>query len=230
MRRIKHALPRELLDRADRFVFARDRKCYLTKHWILRRILAAYLRTEASALCMARSAHGRPYLLVAPDQPAIQFSLSDSHGLILIAVSRHRMIGVDVQASTPIDDITLIASQWFTPIERSILSSLPPDSQRTFFYRCWVGKEAAHKALGAGFHLPMQETEIFADTSEMPWLGVTAGKNTLIQKLSLLAFQPEPGFSAAIAVSDPVPRVRWFAADDKWIESSRSGVPVDGLE
>lgn len=219
-RGIGHALPRELLDRADRFVFARDRTRYLAKHRLLRRILATYLDTGASALRIARGIHGRPYLLAEPGQMALQFNLTQSEGLILIAVSRNGTIGVDVQALAPIDDIALIASQWFTPREQSILGKLPPDSRRTFFYKCWVGKEATHKALGAGFHLPLERTETVADTSRTPWVGVAAEKTAASPELRLLAFQPEPGFAAAVVVPDPVPRVRWFAPEAGWIETA----------
>jgi 4'-phosphopantetheinyl transferase len=135
-------------DRAARFVFERDRVRYLAAHVGLRQILAGYLGAAPAELAFAEGLHGRPQLGGAW-AGKLEFNLSHSVELALVAVTRQGPLGVDVEALRPMPDWRELAERYFTPQECAALSAGGADPQVEFL-RCWVRKEAALKSTGIG--------------------------------------------------------------------------------
>ena len=79
--------------RAARFHFARDRVRFLRGRAALRHLLAGYAGLEARALVFAQGAHGKPAL----PGTGLEFNLSHSGGCAVLAVTRGRRVGVDVE-------------------------------------------------------------------------------------------------------------------------------------
>ena len=75
-------------ERAVQFAFERERRHFIKSHAMVRQILATYGDADAASLRFARGAHGKPYLIAPVSGPDIQFSLSHSGDLCVLAIQR----------------------------------------------------------------------------------------------------------------------------------------------
>ncbi|WP_234021798.1 4'-phosphopantetheinyl transferase family protein [Streptomyces sp. 351MFTsu5.1] len=139
--------------RAELFVRPVDRVQYLSAHIALRRILAAATGFPPERLLLgpergsARSPRtGRPVLRDPP--VPLHFSLSHSHGLILIGTAASA-VGVDVQR-TPASEAVQVCGPALHPAEWRELLALPEEFRPASFARLWTRKEAYLKGLGTG--------------------------------------------------------------------------------
>src|SRR5262245_2338852 len=73
--------------RMNAFRVPRDRRRYLVGRGLLRRLLGRYLAREAHELQFGYSPHGKPYLAPGSAPRRLQFSVSHSGELVLIALA-----------------------------------------------------------------------------------------------------------------------------------------------
>lgn len=142
------------LQRAQRFHFADDRLRYGVTRAAVRHILSRYVPVPPSEWHFRANEYGRP--AISPDQPgahALDFNVSHTAGLIVIAVGR-RELGVDVESLARPAALAL-ARRFFAPTETAALASVAPAQQAQAFYAYWTLKEAYVKARGMGLALPL---------------------------------------------------------------------------
>ncbi|MER5208673.1 4'-phosphopantetheinyl transferase superfamily protein [Streptomyces sp. NPDC002825] len=139
--------------RADAFVRPPDRLQYVAAHIALRRLLAAYTGVAPGRVRLGRNPasgrggrRGRPVMLDAP--VPLQFSLSHSHGLVLLGVAA-TPVGVDVQR-VPSPVTAALCLPKLHPAEREELAWLTDEERPSAFGRLWTRKEAYLKGLGTG--------------------------------------------------------------------------------
>lgn len=137
-------------ERAQRFVFERDRRRYLAAHCALRERLARHTGIASASLRLDAAPDGKPFLL---DRPGCRFNLSHSGDWALIGISDGGELGVDVEALRPIDDAFAMAASVFTPREQEALVRAPRLARDATFLRGWTRKEACVKAVGAGLRI-----------------------------------------------------------------------------
>ena len=147
-------------DRAARFKFEKDRRLYTAAHAALRSILAGYLNVAPGDLEFEIGQRGKPRLAPTFSIDSLEFNLSHSSEVALIAVTREREIGVDVEHIKENFAFAEVAERYFTTREVSAIRALPQDLQRRAFYQCWTSKEAFLKAKGVGLSGELDEVEI----------------------------------------------------------------------
>jgi len=147
-------------DRAARFKFEKDRRLYTAAHAALRSILAGYLNVAPGDLEFEIGQRGKPRLAPTFSIDSLEFNLSHSSEVALIAVTREREIGVDVEHVKKEFAFAEVAERYFTAREVSAIRALPQDLQRRAFYQCWTSKEAFLKAKGVGLSGELDEVEI----------------------------------------------------------------------
>jgi 4'-phosphopantetheinyl transferase len=207
------ALDEALLDdeerrRSNRFVRLRDRHRFVHAHAGLRLFLALCLGVEPPRVRYETGVHGKPHLL--PGLPPLEFNLSHSEELGLLAVARDRSLGVDVEHVRDLPDAMSIADTHFTAEESKGLRSLPPPERRAAFFRYWARKEAVIKAGGEGLGRALDSFEVDgapgSTSGVMRWAGGSGGGTEW-----LLRDLPSPaGYAAASAVAAHVgARVQW---------------------
>ena len=194
-------------DRAARFKFVLDRRRYLVAHAALRSILAAYLTANPRELQFGSGPHGKPKL-ASETAHEIEFNLSHSHELALLAVTRGQEIGIDVEHVRQDFAFDDVAKRFFTAREVAALGALPRALQREAFYRCWTGKEALLKGKGTGLSGSLDEVQIL--------LAATGVRVTpAVCDWSLTELTPATGYVSALAVKklycEPQ-RYRWEAS------------------
>jgi 4'-phosphopantetheinyl transferase len=98
-------------ERASRFLRPDGAERYLSAHGALRLILADYLMCDPVALRFGAHENGKPFL----EGARLEFNLSHSATLALIAVARDRRVGVDVEQVRPMTDVDEVAARVCTP-------------------------------------------------------------------------------------------------------------------
>ncbi len=156
---------RELLspderERAARFHFEQHRRRYLIAHIALHRILSRYLQIDPARLYFELGSNGKPKLPPALGFSGIEFNLSHSNEMALLAVNRIGEVGVDIEYVKPDFKFEEIAERFFTAREAAALRGLPSELQRQAFFKCWTCKEAFLKAKGTGLSGKLDEVEI----------------------------------------------------------------------
>lgn len=142
--------------RADRFVRRRDRTRWIVAHGVLRHVLGRYCGIDPRAIAFVHGAAGKPSLSQVGTQRALTtFNLAHSHDRALLAVSRDREIGVDLEQMRDDFDPLPIAREFFFGAELAAIQAAPPDLRRDAFFRHWTAKEAILKAHGAGLSLAL---------------------------------------------------------------------------
>jgi 4'-phosphopantetheinyl transferase len=141
--------------RADRFILKRDRDSFIASHGILRDVLARYLGCDPSAIEYVFGPQGKPSVSSPGNLRPLRFNLSHSHGISVVAITRDREVGVDVEKIRPQIAGAEIAERYFSPEEVVELRNLPADQQAEGFFLCWTRKEAYVKALGGGLRFPL---------------------------------------------------------------------------
>ena len=186
----------EEADRAARFRHARDRDRFVARRGQLRARLAEEVGDDPRRLRIRADAHGKPFL---PDHRALRFNLSHSHDLALCAIARRdgAEIGCDIEWRNPRLACPAIAARLFAPAERDALAALPAEQWVAGFFNCWTRKEAYVKALGLGLSYPLDRFTVSVAPGAPARL-IEAGRGW-----SLTAFEPAPGYQAALVVGGP---------------------------
>ena len=139
--------------RADRFFRDVHRRRFVIAHGALRRILADYLDVMPGVLEFVTGEHGKPALtpIAGPQPAAVEFNLSHSGDLALVAVTRANPVGVDVEQWDEGVECMELAERFFSPNERRALRALAkaPNHVVAGFFAAWTRKEAYLKATGS---------------------------------------------------------------------------------
>lgn len=136
--------------RASRFVRDTDRRRYIAAHGCLRALLSRYTGRAPAVLAIGRSKEGKPLLLPAGGPAAVTFNMSHSHGRMLLAVTRNREVGADLELIREDVEMLKLAERFYTKAEYAAIACLPPEQQVRRFFQCWVAKEAILKGQGRG--------------------------------------------------------------------------------
>lgn len=126
----------------------------------LRLILGRYLDKAPQELTFEYGEFGKPTLAEKTNPNSLQFNMSHSHDLGVIAVAHGRRVGIDIEQVRNIEDMDSIVLKTFSPLEQSVYSGIPVDEKGTAFLRCWTRKEAYLKATGMGLSLPLDNFDV----------------------------------------------------------------------
>jgi 4'-phosphopantetheinyl transferase len=142
-------LSRDEIARAERLKKKHDQRRYLLARSVLRALLSNHAQNPAEQLQFQYGAYGKPY--VDPNRCDVQFNVSHSSDLILIALTKSASVGVDVERIEPDTDVASLSKRFFTEAEQLQLSGVSQSQQGEEFFKIWTKKEAYLKARGTGF-------------------------------------------------------------------------------
>ncbi|WP_322094077.1 4'-phosphopantetheinyl transferase family protein [Paraburkholderia bannensis] len=138
-------------ERAARYRQDADRVRFAATRAALRAVLGDCVGEPAHSLRFDLSARGKPALAGLPGRLAqVSFNVSHAGAHALIAVSRTRDVGVDIEAVTQDSGWQDIVGEVCTARERSLLHATAGPRQSARFFRYWTAKEAVLKARGTG--------------------------------------------------------------------------------
>jgi 4'-phosphopantetheinyl transferase len=141
--------------RAMRYHRAIDRDRFIAGRGILRKIISTYLELSPGELQFTYNKYGKPAISDNQNDRDLNFNLSHSGELALYAVTRGRVIGIDIEYIRK-DFATLeIAEHFFSKDEVRSLRAAPTDRRTEAFFNCWSRKESYIKAIGMGVSYPL---------------------------------------------------------------------------
>ena len=151
--------------RCGRFIRQADRARFAAAHAAVRRLLSCYLAAGPAGIRFGRTPccecgsteHGPPRIDWPPTDITCNLSGSGDHWLL--AITRGRRVGVDIEVPRDVDTGQL-ALVCLTVAEQQYLSAHREDEQLDVFYRCWTRKEAVLKACGVGLSSSLRELEV----------------------------------------------------------------------
>ncbi len=190
----ENALSPNERQRAAKFHFDKDRNRYIVSHASLRGILAGYLQRAPEELSFSVNEYGKPFLA----DHELEFNLSHSGDYALIAVTRGRNIGIDVEQILAEVEIEELARRNFSPREVTELTALPPEQRLNGFFNCWTRKEAYIKAQGLGLSLPLDSFDV--SLGEPALLRATRPNADEAAQWTMLPLDVDSGYAGALAV------------------------------
>jgi 4'-phosphopantetheinyl transferase len=118
----------------------------------------------------------------------------------LLAFTRRRDIGVDVEQVRSDFDLEAIARRFFSPDEQRQLAAIAPEQKPEAFFRCWTRKEAYIKATGDGLSLPLSQFDVSVEIGGPNALLATRPDDSEAQHWHLQGVPAGPGYAAALCV------------------------------
>lgn len=197
-------LSQEEHERLAQFRFEHLQQSFLISHGALRQILAQYTGLAPAQLRFAIGPFGKPALSPASD---LRFNLSHSENLALIAITRTRELGVDIEFMRAVREFEQIAARNFSPHEYETLCALAPEEKLGAFFNCWTRKEAFIKALGEGLNMSLDQFEVAFVPGREARLTSLRGSASEAARWSLFALHPAHGYAAALAVHGAVTKL-----------------------
>jgi 4'-phosphopantetheinyl transferase len=211
-------------DRARRFVHARDEDRFVLAHAALRLLLACVLEVVPKRVDYEHGQNGKPFLARGLDP--LQFNMSHSGEIGLVAMCRDRPLGVDVEELREFADALEVAEQNFSAAEQAVLQSLPLDEQHAAFFRCWTRKEALLKAIGDGIGVRLDSFDVDLAPGSTSALRSYAGRPGEEAPLSLRDLPAPAGYVAAGAVETrPSEEFAWHELTTDRVLLSRPAEP-----
>ena len=117
----RRVLEPEELYRAGRFRFERLQRHFVASRGFLRYVLGRYLAARPEALKFSYNSYGKPSL---DGERSLQFNMSHSHEMALVAVTRDAAVGVDVEHIRSDFASEEIATRFFSRLEVETLKLL----------------------------------------------------------------------------------------------------------
>lgn len=210
-------------ERADRFVTETLTRRSIVCRGVLRRYLSNRLGVPAAEIRFIAGPHGKPNL--APDYGAsLEFNVSHSGNLAVIAAAVGRVVGVDVEAMDESVSRDELATRFFSARERQAYFAISESQRLAAFYRIWTCKEAYLKATGIGLSFPLGQFSVTAAIDEPPGLLHVDERPEEIQRWSFVAPPVGTGHAAALAVEGH----GWTLRCGTWDHGAGTGISWAG--
>ena len=133
---------------------------------------------------------------------SLQFNVSHSQDVALYGITKHNLIGVDIEYIRDDVDCIKIAERFFNPQEYQSISNLNSSEQAPAFYYLWTIKEAYLKATGLGLIGGLDTVEVAVNSANDIKVKAISALNTAVNDWFFCSFQPYNNFIATVAVND----------------------------
>lgn len=198
-------------DRARRFHFEVHRRCFVAAHAATRRILAFYAHVNPLSLQFTEGEFGKPSLT---NGNGLEFNLSHSGDLALLAVSRERAVGVDVERWNEETEHLTLAEHFFSEAECEALRGLAQANEQVVagFFAAWSRKEAYIKASGHGITRGLHHFAVSLVPGEPARVIADQLDDMAADRWIMRDLPAGDGYSAALVAAAPVDDVLLFSA------------------
>lgn len=189
-------------NKALRFKFDKDRERSILSRGALRYLLGLYLSRLPESIGFKYGKKGKPELSGLSRTCEFSFNISHSGDIILIAFSKYKNLGIDVEIKRNMDDCLSLAENYFHKSEWERLKEIGDLRRLDYFFRLWTGKEAYLKSTGKGIGDSLNGF-YFSKLPEINSLNQVVETKIIEDKVSnIYVFYPEDGYVGAVAFSD----------------------------
>jgi 4'-phosphopantetheinyl transferase len=194
------------------------RREYITGQASLRTLLGRMLGTNPPDVAYRRGVKGKPYLSDEFASSDLQFNITHSGGVVVVAMAVGTEVGVDVEWHNERTNPDLVARRAFTPAEREGMAGVPADDRRAHFFQIWTCKEALVKCTGLGIHSGMDQYEVslVPNCSHAPGARVAAawGKQAGVEQLQVVPLPLGVGHAGALVHEPPALTTHLWRLED----------------
>jgi 4'-phosphopantetheinyl transferase len=120
---------------------------FIVSRAMQRQLLASYVGGSPSDIQFGVVAMGKP-TLSKPNDIGLQFNTTHSGSIVVIAVTRDRDVGVDVEQIRPVPRALRVAKRCYSKEEYEALLALEGEALERSFLATWVSREGTAKARG----------------------------------------------------------------------------------
>jgi 4'-phosphopantetheinyl transferase len=186
-------------EQEKRFYFARDRLRYLVTRALVRTVLSRYSSIQPQDWIFSTNTYGCPEIANAEATGAcISFNISHTHSLIVLGVTRHRELGVDVENVQAREALIDIADRYFSPPEVAALNAVPAQQQQYRFFEYWTFKESYIKARRMGLSLPLDKFSFHYRDGQSVEIAIDPGLADDAARWQFWQFQPRAEYLVAL--------------------------------
>lgn len=181
-------------ERTNRLSFDRHRRHHIAARAGLRLLLGRYSGTHPERLVIHKTTAGKPFLR---DRPSLRFNMTHSHGRALVAITKDREVGIDLEKIRPEVNVVRLAQRFLSATDQLFVEQSAPPHQHEHFLKTLVAREAVFKAIGTGLTFPLNQDHLELTEDE------TAGRLILgrSREVKPVRFLPlEPGWVGALSL------------------------------
>ena len=197
---------------ADSFRLEQPRQTFVVARAALRTLLGAYLELRPSEIALSADGNQKPRLATAHADSGLQFNVSHSGGVALIAFARGCAVGIDVERVRDVGSLDQIAQRYFHGLETSAIQELSGAERNAGFLRSWTAKEAILKAIGTGILGDLADFAVSIDEGWQGWVecadAANPGQRT---KCWLERLAPHGDYVAAVACVNDRKRIETYS-------------------
>lgn len=198
--------------RAARMRVAEKRCQYIIAQGLTRMLIGTIVGTAAESLEFDRGPKGKPYLGGEFADTGIQFNMTHTSHMALIAITMNREVGVDIERIRDNLQWEKLARRYFSPQEYGEFSSLPESERLRAFFTCWTRKEAVLKAIGTGLGGGLASFDVSIGPQSPPALLDNRWNGRFHGDWSLNPLDPGSGYVATLVTERDGFEVRRFDA------------------
>lgn len=202
--------------KADRCRTPHPQYQFVITRGLLRILLSQYTGVPPTELHFVTHPQGKP-MLETPSFLDIQFNVSHTQGMALIAIALQDAIGIDVEhIDRNVSDID-ISERYFSTRESAHLSSLPSSERRHQFFSHWTCKEAYLKMLGEGITGGLAQCELSIEPDQ-PTVGLSRlDRPSQREKFSLYRMSVGAEHTGAVASACPRAQISYWDWQDHYL-------------
>lgn len=200
--------------RAARLVQPQDKARFVAFRDALRRVLALYLTISPEDLRFEASAYGKLRIDAGQHHTGIDFNLSHSADLLVVAVSRCGSVGIDIEHVGHHRDIEKLCDRILGHAERSEYETLGQHQQRLAIWRAWTRKEAYLKGVGVGLSKHLEDVRVTLGANVEPRIVSVKERPQDPRLWRLHEFWPAPDVVGTLAIKSATAYPEIVTAED----------------
>ena len=196
----KETLSHDERERANRFVFERDRNRFVVARGELRRLLGERMHMAPEDIEFRYGPYGKPELQTGLSKDDLRFNVSHCEDIAIYGFACGRRIGIDIEMIRYLPDADDVAARCFSACELEEYRALAASEKQSGFFNCWTRKEAFVKAVGDGLGYCLGNFDVSlipGEPAKILRVGTTAGKACGWQLIDIGIL---PGYSAALVI------------------------------
>lgn len=168
---------------------------------IVKNIISMYLGLNIHKIKFSYNQFGKPVLSEDINFPGLNFNISHSGSLGMIALVKNNQIGIDLEQIIELADLDDIISLCFSKHEQHLFNSLSGLEKTKLFYKIWTGKEAFIKAIGKGFSFPLQNITFTLNNNKEIRISEISGLKENLHNWYVYNSNPRQDYTSAIVVN-----------------------------
>ena len=200
-------LSNDEINRANRFRFEKDRTHFIATRGALRILLGKYLNLLPHSIQFTYNDYGKPFF---ENHLNLQFNVSHSKGIALLAFTYDADIGVDLEPVNRKIDVQKLAARFFSENEAQTVLSLAYKDQFSAFFRCWTRKEAFIKAHGEGLSLALDSFEVSVLKREKVEMRAIRWAMEEMKEWHLFSFEIEKDLMAGLSIRKEIIEIKFL--------------------